>query len=67
MGILDFTKKPKTLDEMQEEDDRLTVEHQIWQKKAAIAELKRRGQDPNNFKEGGKFNFAKIWQWLKSH
>jgi|CryBogDrversion2_5_1035270.scaffolds.fasta_scaffold294037_1 hypothetical protein len=67
MGFFDFAKKPKTLDEEQEEDDRLTVEHSIWQKKAAIAELKRRGQDANNFKEGGKFNWSKIWTWLKTH
>jgi len=67
MGFFDFAKKPKTLDEEQEEDDRLTVEQSIAAKKAAIAELKRRGQDPENFKEGGKLNFQKIWQWLKSH
>ena len=67
MGIFDFAKKPKTLDELQEDDDRLTVEHSIWQKRAAIAELKRRGKDPSAFKDGGKFNWQKIWAWLRSH
>lgn len=74
MGLLDFMKRPKTLDETQEEVDRTTIEKQkwdnqraIWESRAAIAELKRRGQDPNAFREGGKFNLAKAWAWLKSH
>jgi hypothetical protein len=66
MGITDVFKKPKTLDELQEEDDRLTVEKSVAEKRFAIAELRRRGQNPNNFKEKGKFNLQKAWTWLRS-
>ena len=38
----------------------------VAEKRFAIAELRRRGQNPNNFKENGKLNLQKVWAWLRS-
>ncbi len=62
-------KSQKSLEELEEENDRQELELSIAQKKALIAKLKARGADPNHFKDGkkGKFNFASITNWLKNH
>ena len=67
MGIFDFAKHKPTLDEKQEELDKTTLDRQIWENKAAIAEYRRRGGDINAVKEGGRINISKVWQWLRTH
>lgn len=70
MSILDSFKTKKTLSELQEEDDRLTTELSVERKQSLIAELKRRGKNPNDFSNNGKksgINWSAVWRWLKSH
>jgi hypothetical protein len=71
VGITDSLKKmvapKKSFDELEEEEERKDLELSIAQKEAAIIELKKRGQDPNHFKQGGRFNFGSIIKWLRTH
>jgi len=74
MGVFDFLKHKQTLDEAQEEDDRLAVEQsksqrqaEIAKNKYAILEYKKRGGDISAVTEGGKININKVWQWLRAH
>ena len=62
-------KSQKSLEVLEEENDRQELELSIAQKKALIAKLKARGADPNHFKDGKKkgFNFGAITNWLKTH
>jgi hypothetical protein len=59
----------KSLEELEEENERQELELSIAQKKALIARLKARGGNPNDFKKGkGKgFSFSAITNWLKTH
>ncbi|KKN79345.1 hypothetical protein LCGC14_0341270 [marine sediment metagenome] len=63
-------KKEKSLNEMEEdterlesEDKRLDAELSISQKRVAIAKLRERGLKPKHF----NFDFKKIIKFLKSH
>jgi hypothetical protein len=71
MGVTDSVKKmfdkPKSLDELEEEEEEYDLKLSIAQKRAAIRELEKRGQNPNHFKFGGKFDFMKIFRWLREH
>ena len=67
MAIFGFGKREQTLDEKQDELDKTTIDRQVWENKAAIAEFKRRGGDINAVRDKGKIDISKVWQWLKSH
>ena len=63
-----FFGQRKSLDELEEENERAELEYSIAQKKQMIKELKERGGNPNDFKEKGSgINFKKIFDWLKTH
>ena len=67
---MNIFKREKTLSEIEEESDKLELEDKregfqlsIAKKRAASAELKKRGLTPKHF----NFNFRKIFRWLKTH
>lgn len=65
-------KHPKSLSELQEEDETLSTEVSIEQKRALMRKLKQEyGEGAiKAFSDNGKasgFNFRRAWQWLKSH
>lgn len=63
-----FFGQRKSLDELEEENERAELEYSIAQKKQMIKELRNRGGNPSDFKEkGGGINFKKIFDWLKTH
>lgn len=72
MGITDSVKKVftqhKSMEELEEEDEREEIQLSIAQKKAAILELQRRGGSVNDFREKkGGISFSKLFTWLKTH
>ncbi len=68
MGFNLFGSNKKSMEELQQENERLEVEYSVEEKKAMIRELRQRGQDPQHFKDGkGGINFSKVWAWLKTH
>jgi superfamily I DNA/RNA helicase len=74
LGILDAFKSKKSLEELEEENDMWAKQDEIWEHKLSvrekqqlIKELKNRGQNPDHFKNGGKFSFSKIKRWLTEH
>lgn len=68
MGITDVFKHKPSLEELEEEDEVWDKKLSIAQKKAAIAELKKRGESPSHFKNVfGRIDFQKIVSWLKEH
>ena len=56
-------QKQKTLEEAQQENERLDVELSIAQKRAMLAKLKANGLTTRDF--GG--SLKKAWQWFKTH
>lgn len=58
-----FINREKSLSDLQEEDEKLSVEYTVEQKRAAIRELKKRGVDPKSF----GWNISSIISWLKTH
>ncbi len=68
--VMNIFKKNKSLSETEEETERLQAENEkesvqlsIAQKRAAIAELKKRGLTAKHF----SFDFSRIISWLKTH
>ena len=59
-----FGKKKQSLDELQEENDRLEMELSVEQKRAMLAKLRANGLSVNK-DFGGKL--ADAWRWFKSH
>jgi len=55
--------KDKTLEELQETNEKKEIELSIAQKQAAIARLKQAGLSPKSF--GNRWN--EILAWLKAH
>ena len=53
----------KSLEELQEQDESLTSEVSIAEKRAAIKRLKQEGLSPKHF----GFNWSAIREWIKSH
>lgn len=53
----------KTLEELQEEDELLSTEVSIEEKREAIRRLKQEGLSPKHF--GG--NWSAIKNWLRNH
>jgi len=51
----------RTLEEAQEENERLDVELSVAQKRAAIAKLKENGLSGKSF----GWNWRAIWAWFK--
>ena len=58
-----FLNQRKSLAELQEEDENLTAEVSIAEKKAMIKRLKAEGMKPSHF----GFDWARIKEWLKTH
>lgn len=61
---------PHSLPELQEEDERLSIEESVERKKAAIRALRARGMTWRIFSSNGKLvgvDWTRVWQWLKSH
>ncbi len=58
-----FSRRGKTLEELQEEDESLTSEVSIAEKKAAVRRLKQEGLSPKHF----GFNWSAIKEWVKTH
>ena len=58
-----FSRRGKTLEELQEQDESLTSEVSIAEKQAAVKRLKQEGLSPKHF----GFNWAAIKEWIKSH
>ena len=58
-----FWKPSRTLEESQEDNERLEVELSIEQKRAAIKKLKESGLTPKSF--GG--SWRSILAWLRTH
>ncbi|KKM93159.1 hypothetical protein LCGC14_1211230 [marine sediment metagenome] len=70
MGFLQRDKK--SLEELQEEDESLTTEKSIAEKRAVIKKINQEYGEGGvkAFSDNGKasgFNFARAIQWLKSH
>lgn len=70
MGILDSFKPKKSIDELEEETERLDAEDRevekelsIAEKRVAIARLKESGLTPGHF----NFDWKKILAWIKAH
>lgn len=68
--VMGLFRKEKSLSEIEDENEKLQAENEkagtelsLAQKRAAIAELKKRGLSPKHF----GFDFGRIWAWLKSH
>ena len=57
-----FLQRKKTLDESQEENERLDMELSITQKRVAIAKLKEAGLKKEDFG-----SWRAIWRWVKEH
>lgn len=55
--------KEKTLEELQEEDEKSGVELSIEQKKAALKKLKENNLSGKSF----GWNWKSIWNWFKTH
>ena len=69
MGLFEHKK---SLDELQEEDEQLTSEVSIAEKRALIKKLKLEygGDAVKDFSDNGKasgFNFSRALHWLKHH
>ncbi len=56
-------KRKRTLEEAQEEDERLNVDLSIEQKRAAIKRLKEAGLTGKSF----GWNWSAIKEWLRTH
>ena len=61
MGFL--TPHHKTLEELQEEDENLSTEVSIAEKRALMRKLNDNGLSPKHF----DFNWESIKQWWKTH
>lgn len=57
-----FLQRSKSLEELQEENEKAEVEYSLEQKRAMIRELKKRGVDAKSFGTWGA-----IKNWLKTH
>lgn len=55
--------RSKSLDELQEENERAEVELSLAQKRAAIKKLKEAGLSGKSF----GWDWRAIWQWFKTH
>ncbi len=63
-------RQDRNLSDLQEEDERLSVEESVERKKAAIRRLKASGVDWKLFSSNGTiagFDLKRAWAWLKSH
>ncbi len=58
-----FSRRGKTLEELQEQDESLTSEVSIAEKQAMIKRLKQEGLSPKHF----GFNWQAMKEWIKSH
>jgi hypothetical protein len=58
-----FIQREKTIDELQDEEERTNLQYSIEQKRAAIREAKKRGVSLKSF--GG--SFSSLIKWLKEH
>lgn len=68
--VSEFFKRPKTVTELEEENERLELEEKkanlqfsIAQKKAMSKQLQERGLTAKHF----GFDWGKIYNWLKTH
>ncbi len=60
---MQWLKKEKSLEELEEENERVSQELSLAQKQAAIKRLKQAGLTPKSF--GNRW--SAILAWLKSH
>lgn len=58
-----FPWSKKTLEEAQEENERLEIEYSVEQKRAAIRKLKAAGLTGESF----GWNWRSIMNWFKNH
>ena len=68
--LTDMFKEPKSLEELEAEDERKGVELSIKKKEEMIAELERRGKQWKDFSNNGKksgINWEKISAWFSGH
>ena len=61
MPIL-FMQRKMSLEEAQEENEKLDIELSIQQKRVAIAKLKEAGLSKENFS-----SWRSLWHWYKTH
>jgi hypothetical protein len=66
-----FAKRKRSLEELQEENERANLEYSIEQKRAMISRLHQAGlsnsQIKRNFSVGNKLDLNKAWEWFKTH
>lgn len=64
----DFMQRQKSMEELEEENDREEIQLSIAQKKAAIAELNARGMSVRDFKQKrGGISWSGIMNFLRNH
>ncbi len=63
MPFFGIGKKDLSIEELQEKDEKASIELSLAQKQAAIKRLKEAGLTPKSF--GG--NWSAILRWLRTH
>ena len=68
--LIDMFKEPKSVEELESENERKEYEVSIAKQNAMIKELEARGRKWQDFSSNGKksgINFDRIASWFKGH